>query len=85
MKDHPSSQEFLRALANEEGPVFIILHTIAAPFKFHCPELGKSDVQHRDEFILFCNQVVGTWSKANDIFFLLNDQSNFLRLVRVPS
>jgi hypothetical protein len=77
--DYPSSQEFLKALTSEAGPVFIVLDGIGNLFRPHYPE--RSDLHCHHDFILFCTQVVSTWTSIKEVFFLLSGRSTFLSLV----
>jgi hypothetical protein len=76
-KNYHSSQEFLKALTREAGPVFIVLDGTAEPFHndYH-PE--RSYLECHNAFVLFCTQVVGTWSSIKEVFFLLNCRTYIL-------
>ena len=69
--------DFLKEVVKAAGPLFIVLDEIGAAF--HDDKLD--DIQCRDLFLSFCDNVLGKWLSLKNVFFLALGRGSFFSYV----
>ncbi|KAJ3230174.1 hypothetical protein HDU78_008577 [Chytriomyces hyalinus] len=74
-----TARKFLKDLTKVAGPVFIVLDEIGNAFTR--PEDPLDDFQKRDQFLSFCQSILGMWLPMENVFFVVLGRASFLNYV----
>ncbi|KAJ3222324.1 hypothetical protein HDU78_011801 [Chytriomyces hyalinus] len=70
--DYKTVERFFKDLTDVAGPVFIVLEGIENGFK-------GNDVKTRDEFLLFCKNILGIWLDIPNVFFVVLGHASIVK------